>query len=348
MSRTHLHCSANQLIRRGRWYSYSAAGRVSRVSYASMTGSTYSTPNHMDYTYTAGGKLISYTSPLNAVMGTTVAAATTGGPLFDAETGNPMAFKTTAGAFGATLVKSMTFQALGPMASMTTGVSYSTTFGTTTLQLDLGRRLDGALNQVYWYSATPSAPPISGVITSTSMRQQLAYTKAGFTKSRSEIALSNKSTSRYYDYDALMRLTCEARGSSTAQPTSADCVSTDAQLAGLFNYHDGANAAQPPDVRNVSRIHRPGYANAAAGDAYSYAGGSGKIVNISRGGNNLVLAHDVAGRRTRDEDSFDAARSRRDYTYLPRLHLLAQWPACLSDAQALQRHCRDLQRQLRQ
>jgi YD repeat-containing protein len=59
-----------EVIKRGRWYSYDALGRVSQVAYATVTGATIGAPAVMTYSYDSAGQLQSYTSPVNAAFGT--------------------------------------------------------------------------------------------------------------------------------------------------------------------------------------------------------------------------------------------------------------------------------------
>ncbi|MBP9205368.1 MAG: hypothetical protein KBG28_15465 [Kofleriaceae bacterium] len=68
----------------------------------------------------------------------------------------------------------------------------------------------------------------------------------------------------------------------------------------------------------MAHLKRTNYNTLAGGDQSSYASGSGRVVTFTRGaGNTMTLGYDSIGRRTFEYDSFDAVRSRRDYTYLP-------------------------------
>lgn len=124
--------------------------------------------------------------------------------------------------------------------------------------------------------------------------------------------------SRFYGYDALLRLTCEARGSGSTNPTASDCMTTSAQLASLVTYNDGVDAAHPVDTRATSftRTESGSYVSPAT-EVASYLGGSSQLQSISRGASTMVIAHDGLGRRSHEYDSIDPVRSRRDYTYTP-------------------------------
>ena len=71
IARAVLQCgTSGQTIKRGRWYTYDAAGRVSAVAYATVTGSTVGWPATMYYSYTAASRMSQYTSPTNYQWGT--------------------------------------------------------------------------------------------------------------------------------------------------------------------------------------------------------------------------------------------------------------------------------------
>jgi YD repeat-containing protein len=151
--------------------------------------------------------------------------------------------------------------------------------------------------------------------------QSLAYTAAGLLKDR--IDFGNYEQRRYYGYDALLRMTCEARGqtSTSTAPTAAHCVQSSALAAGLYTYGNGQSATSPPDVRLTSFIRAEGAASTSytspAIETSQYSFGSSQVGSISRTGSTLTMSHDGLGRRSFEYDSFDSVRSRRDYNYLP-------------------------------
>jgi YD repeat-containing protein len=306
IARTHLHCSGGATVKRGRWYNYDAQGRVASIVFGSQTTtgatSTYGTPLYLHYSYTAAGRVRSAGSPLNWGFGTSYFSASV--PL-SPSTGLPQVMETYG---GSALVSGLTYQAFGGVRKFTTPVTVPTV--NRTLKFRASYRGDGALRGLRW--------KLDGATDVFDLYQNFTFTPAGLLATRTETQLADKTTSRHYGYDSLLRLTCEARGSGVTQPSAADCNASSTRLAGLFTFHNGANSTQPPDVRNVAHIKRPGYNTLAGGDQSSYSGGSGKVVSFTRGaGNSMTLGYDVVGRRSFEYDSIDPVRSRRDYTYLP-------------------------------
>ena len=302
IARTHLHCSGGATVKRGRWYNYDAQGRVASVALASQTTtgatSSYGTAVTMSYVTTPGGRTLEAGSPLNTGFGTAYTLSPS--------TGLPTSL-TTKG--GSPMLSAISYQAFGGVSGYTTAVLVPTV--NRTLKFQALYRSDGALSGLRWL--------LDGATDAWDLSQDFGYTKAGLLATRTETALTSKLTSRYYGYDALLRLTCEARGDATTQPTAADCGTKKLKMGGLFTYHDGASATAPPDVRSVAHIRRADY-NTLDGDVSTYAGGSGQVQTFTRdaaGTNTMVLGHDALGRRSFEYDAFDATRSRRDYTYLP-------------------------------
>ncbi|MBP9204513.1 MAG: hypothetical protein KBG28_11140 [Kofleriaceae bacterium] len=301
-ARTHLHCSGGATVKRGRWYNYDAQGRVASVALASQTTtgatSSYGTAVTMSYVTTPGGRTLEAGSPLNTGFGTAYTLSTS--------TGLPTSL-TTKG--GSPVLSAISYQAFGGVSGYTTAVLVPTV--NRTLKFQALYRSDGALSGLRWL--------LDGATDAWDLSQDFGYTKAGLLATRTETALTSKLTSRYYGYDALLRLTCEARGDATTQPAAADCGTKKLKMGGLFTYHDGASATAPPDVRSVAHIRRADY-NTLDGDVSTYAGGSGQVQTFTRdaaGSNTMVVGHDALGRRSFEYDAFDATRSRRDYTYLP-------------------------------
>jgi YD repeat-containing protein len=288
MSRVVLQCASNQTIKRGRWYAYNDSGRLDSVTFATVTGSTVGVGAAMAYKISPAGRVTDIRSPLTAAYATTYAYS--GGLISGVSTNS-----------GQMVADTFTYRSFGALGGFRTNVS----IGSKKLQFTLGQRTDGAVSGFSWGTTT----------TSHLYNQTFTYSPAGLLTQRNDSVV--KTMSRHYQYDALLRMTCEARGSSTTYPSASDCVGSSSRLAGLYTYHDGASATQPPDVRGTALLKATGYSKTAA-DTYSYAGGSGAITQVTRGASdNLVLGYDVLGRRTFDYDSFDSTRSRRDYTYLP-------------------------------
>jgi hypothetical protein len=295
VSRAILHCASNQTIKRGKWYSYDSAGRLASVQYATVTGSTIGTPAEVVYTYTSAGRLQSLTSPLSTTYGTKYTYNGSG----------LVSTVETSATTPSPIASSLTYRAFGPLSGLITPVTLP---GPKTLKLDVTRRSDDAITNLSW--ATTGTPTYF-------INQTFTYTPAGLLQLRDDIF---GPTTRYYEYDSLQRLTCEARGEDPpapkVNPTSADCQPSSARLVGQYTYHDGTATNAPPDVRASAFTKTTGYVSAGA-ETYTYSGGSGMISGINRSVGHLTLGHDVIGRRIHDYDNFDATRSRRDYTYLP-------------------------------
>jgi YD repeat-containing protein len=297
IARTILHCAGNQTIKRGRWYNYNSAGRPASVAFATVTGSTIGTPAIMVYSYTGAGRVLQATSPLTTIYGTRYSYSATGLVTTMETSAQPWP-----GGTPQPIASNLTYRAFGPLTSLDTPVTLP---GPKIVTLSIGRRSDDAISTLDW--KTTGTPTYF-------LNQTFSYTAAGLLTQRNDAA--TKAQSRYYGYDALLRMTCEARGSTTQYPSSADCVGSSSKLAGLYTFHDGAIATQPPDVRSTAHLKATGYTKTAA-DTYGYVNGSGKVTQVTRSGSTLVVTHDAIGRRLHDYDSFDATRSRRDYTYLP-------------------------------
>ena len=315
IARAVLQCgTSGQTIKRGRWYTYDAAGRVSAVAYATVTGSTVGWPATMYYSYTAASRMSQYTSPTNYQWGTHYD--------FDPNNGRISAMKTT-GPGGSPIASDMTYRSFGPLTSLKTASSQVAGGSERTLQLSITYRSDDSINELAWrynHSGGPFVAPINII------SQTIGYAPGGLIKTRTDAA--DIASSRFYGYDALLRMTCEARGSGSTQPTVSDCATSATRLAGLFTYGDGQSATSPPDVRLTSflRSDNPtGGACSSTNRCYlspstetsTYASGSAQLQGITRTGSSLVVAHDALGRRSYDYDNFDPTRSRRDYTYLP-------------------------------
>jgi YD repeat-containing protein len=308
LARTILQCgSGGQTIKHGRWYDYDVAGREYRVAYATVTGSTIGPPAILDYTYTAASRVSQYRSPLDTSFGTRYTFGASDGRITGLTTSDTTA---------TTIASGIGYQAFGPMNSLTTASVQTVGSSRRTMYHWITYRTDNAIsNYVYDFlrSSGFNVPAVPVVY------QYLGYSPASVISSRQDVTAGENASSRYYGYDALLRMTCEARGSSDGTlPTSTDCSSSSSRLAGLFTYGNGEGATSPPDVRKTAFLKGDGgsYVSPST-ETMTYSGGSGQLQTITRTGSALTIAYDALGRRSYEYDSFDTSRSRRDYTYLP-------------------------------
>src|SRR5207244_63794 len=127
------------------------------------------------------------------------------------------------------------YRAFGALTGLTTGSVSTVTGGTRTLTLANTFRSDDAQTLVNWTNTCTTGCPGAGSVAV--LKQTLGFTPAHATSQRTDAA--DIVSSRYYGYDSLLRMTCEARGSGSTQPSSSDCVTTSTRLAGLYTYNDG-------------------------------------------------------------------------------------------------------------
>jgi YD repeat-containing protein len=107
-------------------------------------------------------------------------------------------------------------------------------FGALTLQR--AHRLDGALERHAWLDTNDGW-----------LDERLTYNPSGLVTAVEDAHAPARS--RWYDYDHLLRLTCERE----ADPHDlASCDPENAQVRELFTYHDGASTLSPPDHRDTS------------------------------------------------------------------------------------------------
>ena len=297
MARAISHCQGADVVKQGRWYAYDGLGRMTSVGFGTSTGTTWSDVSTMPYTYTSGSRLTSAGNPIS-IWRTNVAYLAT----------EPWAVgAVTAGNSGVLIANSLSFEPFGPVRSYRVGVALSNP--SRDVWFAAARNSDGSLASHRWYNRTTRFP-----LTSVDyMNQSFTYNGAGLPVSRVDSAVHTNR--RFYQYDSLMRLTCEAKGDGTTAPTAADCVPSSARRMGLFTYTSGLDPSSPPDNRLTANLNMTGYQKV---DTYAYANGSNEIAGISHaGGGSIVLGHDDLGRRTFDYDSSNATLSRRNYTYLP-------------------------------
>ncbi|MDQ3341016.1 MAG: hypothetical protein M4D80_38145 [Myxococcota bacterium] len=317
IARAILQCgSAGQVVKRGRWYSYSPAGRATIIAYATVTGSVVGTSANLSSTYTLAGRLSGYMSPLNFAFGTAYQRSSSNGRTQTV---------TTSTSPSALIANALSYRSFGPLVGMTTAVTQPAGASHRTLKMinSVTGGFDYTLGNLRWYLEHFSPFEQSIAL----MDQAIGYTPSGVPQTRVDTA--DQYASRWYGYDALVRMTCEARGGFGAQsPTSADCSTSSPRVAGLYTYGNAESASSPPDARLSSFIKSENTSGAAcsttnrcylspSNESSTYAGGSGQPQGVTRTGSSLVLTHDALGRRTSEYDNFDNPRSLREYAYLP-------------------------------
>jgi RHS repeat-associated protein len=252
----------------------------------------------MDYQYDAAGRVVSYTSPLNAAFRTTYGYRPADGAVDSL---------TTTAASASPIASAMKYRAFGGLAGYTTASIQVVTGGSRTLQLEHGYRENDSLAGI-----TASFVGTGSVSSLDLVNTVLSYNQAGMLVRRDDAA--DATASRYYEYDALQRLTCESRGG-----TSADCTVSSSKLAGLFGYVDGQSGA-PVDARTSAYIKSADASYISpSSETYAYGSGVAQVQSVTRSDGNLVLGYDAVGRRVYDYQGAGGAAGpgRRDYTYLP-------------------------------
>jgi hypothetical protein len=303
IARAVLQCgSGGTTVKRGRWYDYDGIGRTAHVAYATVTDSTIGTPAIMDYSYTAAGRVSQYHSPINSIYGTQYT--------YLPSSGHVDSLKTTEST-PSVITNGIAYHPFGPLSWLSLPVND----GYRTLKSFMAVKSDGSPDVLDWRMAAINFPQQQDIGL---LNQYLYYSKAGLITERRDYA--DKPSARYYEYDALLRMKCEARGglSPLMFASAADCNTSSTRLAGLFTYGNGESASSPPDVRLTafSRSQDASYVSPSLENS-SYSSGSSQVQGIARTGSSLVIGHDAFGRRSYEYDSFDSVRSRRDYTYLP-------------------------------
>jgi hypothetical protein len=292
IARAILQCGTGVVVKRGRWYNYDAAGRVASVSYATVTGSTIGTAATMTYSYTSEGRIQQYTSPINSAYGTKYTYGATG----------KVAQIDTSEAVPQLIANAISYWSFGPLASLTANASD----GTRTLKYDATYYNEGELNTTNWR--------LQGSASIALVYQNLSYTPAGLINNRYDFG--DLEARRYYEYDSLLRLKCEARGQSSTNtsPDTTHCTTTSPLAAALFTYGNGELPTSPPDVRMTQFLRSEfGTYVSPSSETATYSSGSSQVQQVG----SLVLGHDALGRRSYEYNNFDSTRSRRDYTYLP-------------------------------
>lgn len=300
--------TAGQVVKRGRWYSYDAGGRVTAVAYATVAGSTIGAPAISELTYTDAGRLVEYTSPVNAAFGTRYALSSSSGEVVAV---------TTSSSPGNTIADEIEYRAFGPLSAMSTSVESPSGNGNRRLLMGAAFRSNNSLLSLDWSLRSTTPPLLSPIAV---LKQTYTYTPAGLLQTRTDVA--DDLATRYYGYDALYRMTCEARWYH-GMPSAVDCATPTKRTASIFTYGNGESATSPADARTSSQIfteacdgNSPCYESSSI-EQFVYSSGSSQVQTVNRTGNSLVIAHDTMGRRIYEYDDFDPVRSRRDYTYLP-------------------------------
>jgi YD repeat-containing protein len=208
--------------------------------------------------------------------------------------------------------QNITYRAFGSITGIDTTSVQPAVGGQRTLKLRATYRTDDSLSLMNWTQFG------TGVSDINLLKQTLGRGPAGLISNRTDVA--DTMSSRFYAYDALLRMTCEARG-DTVQPSSSDCNIPSSRLGALFTYGDGQGATSPPDARLTTFIKNAGTSGATytspSVETSAYSSGSAQVQSISRTGSDLVIGHDTIGRRTFEYSTADPTKSRRDYSYLP-------------------------------
>lgn len=301
MARVAVQCGAAQdVIKRGRWYAYDRAGRISQVAYASQSGITMAPPAISSYIYDAQGRLASVTSPLNTAFGTS----------YTYNSKYRVDSVGTSSTTPAPIASDLRYQASGALLGYRTASVQTTSSGSRTLDIEQTLRIDDTLiDQLARFTGTGATPSIDV------LNQTLTYTAGDNLSERIDTA--EPTNSRYYAYDTLQRLVCEVRDG-----TGADCSISSSKLAGLYAYNNGQSSTSPPDTRSTVFIHQDQYQSMAT-ETYAYDTFGGRVTSAQSQGSSLKFEHDGLGRRT-SEYLYDAATppdsvaaARRLYNYLP-------------------------------
>jgi hypothetical protein len=284
-ARSILHCSGGAVVTRGRWYARDGAGLLTDVAFATITGAGTGAAAVMSMSWSAGGRLDAVTSPLDPAFGTVYTRNAVGDTTALATSG------------GTALLTDVQYRPFGPVYDARAPLD------------DLALRLSATHRADYGPAGLHWGLEENGTEQLAYMSQVFTYAASGLLADRADGA--QPAASRHYQYDALLRLRCEARGAVGHMPSAADCAS--GPLAARYTYLDGASAAEPPD--NRATVAGDG---GIAVESYEYAAGTNRLERITAaGGQEIVLGHDVVGRRTFEYDAADPVASRRDYQYLP-------------------------------
>jgi YD repeat-containing protein len=261
VSRAVVQCGTSTAVKRGRWFDYDEQGRVRRVAFATVTGTSVGTAAISNLSYTPGSRSTGYGSPLNSSFGTEYVI--TNGKVSEVKQTN-----------GTQLAFNAVYNAFGPLKYFQVGVWSN----------------DGTIRRLEWNGVTASNYAPSGfswihkVVSGPGadialLNQSFARSSSGLLLARTDVA--SVIHSRGYTYDALTRLTRERILSGAASWTT-----------GLFTFGNGQSSSQPADARTTSN-HRVGDVNALLlgdGDGYfsqgaettQYTMGSGQPLNVTR------------------------------------------------------------------
>jgi YD repeat-containing protein len=278
---TFLECRAGVATEELRYFAYTATGLLESVAVqTTASDGTSSEPVFLNYFYTG---------PDGALSATALSIAESSTTYLHDNLGQISAIGDGTGS----LINDIARHPNGAIGS------FATPNG---LRMDRGYNFDGSPARVVWRQGLR---PL--------VNQEFEYYSNGLIKHIADTADARRS--RYYEYDRLLRLTCEARGVEGTVPGPADCTSESPRVLSLFGYgaFDGSSAH---DSRALA-LQKTGAA--ASGDLESlvYESGSMRPRWAVRGDTTVdALEYDSSGRRTRDERPSDPS-SRRDYAYWP-------------------------------
>ncbi len=284
VARRDLHCQDGQTATEVRWYQYDRRGRLVGSRTTQRTGLAFDHDTGMDYTWTSGDRLAGY-----AVTGTDQGTHYT-----YSKTGSVIAVS---GSDKAPIASQVAYTVAGSLA----GYQLVEAKGAPYAQLVREYDSQGMLRRHAWVAPDATAW----------QDQSFTYNDAGMLTSVTDDVAPTRG--RRYEYDQLVRLTCELAG---APATSGACATTNPAVIGRFTYHDGASTAAPPDHRATAFTRTPDHVSATP-EARTYAASTNRVASVQRGSDSLIITYDGLGRRTADYLASQPPTSRRAYTYLP-------------------------------
>jgi RHS repeat-associated protein len=193
-------------------------------------------------------------------------------------------------------------------ASVITNLAYEASGAITSLQapgalvMDRSANLDGSPHELRW----TRGPQVL-------LDASFEYYATGMVRKRTDAVDATRS--RYYEYDRLLRLTCEARGDASGGPGPSDCVEDTARVLGRFTY--GSFDAQAATDGRTTALQRTGAAAPGVVESYSFSPGTMRPLGSISGDVAVdIFTYDTAGRRIRDE-AYGVPESIREYSYWP-------------------------------
>lgn len=281
------HCESSTIQKYGRWYNYDGLGRVTEVAVAQMSGSSIGTPTTIDYAYTSGSRISSIATSLSPNQPTTYVYGALGKPS-RVRQHDVSQYPFTSHDFATEIG----YRPFGPLSFFE-----AQTIGS---RLQVGHDLHYALQTLGWKFIAAYTYSYNGAGLMTYRQSQMGAAQ-----------------SKFYRYDNLMRLTCEATGSGSTHPVAGDCSQTKPRVTTLLTYTQGQSASDPPDNRKTAFLKSAAYTSPSL-ETYAYTSGSGKVTQVSRPtGGNVVMQYDALGRRTSDWLSTNQSGTQRTYGYYP-------------------------------